>query len=120
MIKTDQGRMIASLLNRPYKKIVLDRFVKQVGEETVLITKPKEVKIGVAEHYKKQFRKRNTKLEEMSDKWKEIYRPRENIKEEWYIKVEERIKEEEWEEILRELKTETAPDISGISYILIK
>ena len=54
MIKTDQGKMIASLLNRPYKKIVLDRFIKQIEEETVLITKPEEVKRGVAEHYKKQ------------------------------------------------------------------
>ena len=75
MIKTDQGRMLASLLNRPYKKIVLDRFIKQVEEKTVLITKPEEIKIRVAEHYKKQFRKRNTELEGMPDKWKEIYRP---------------------------------------------
>src|ERR1043165_6856960 len=68
MIKTDQGKTIASLLNRPYKKIVLDRFIKQVGEKTVLITKLEDVKIEVAEHYKKQFRKRNTELEKMSDK----------------------------------------------------
>ena len=120
MIKTAQGRMIASLLNRPYKKIVLDRFIKQVEEETVLIMKPEEVKVGVAEHYKKQFRKRNTRLEEMSERWKEIYKPQERIKEEWYKEVEEEIKEEEWEEIIKELKTGTAPGISGISYILIK
>jgi hypothetical protein len=75
MIKTNQGKMIASLLNKPYKKIVLDRFIKQNEEETSLLMKPEEVKKGVAEHYKKQFRERNTKLEEMSEKWKEIYRP---------------------------------------------
>ena len=67
MIKTNQGKMIASLLNRPYKKIVLDRFIKQVEEETSLITDSEDVRVGVAEHYKKQFRKRNTKLEEMSE-----------------------------------------------------
>jgi hypoxanthine phosphoribosyltransferase len=82
MIKTNQGKMIASLLNKPYKKIVLNRFIKQNEEETSLLTKPEEVKKGVAEHYKKQFRERNTKLEEMSEKWKEIYRPRRDIKEE--------------------------------------
>src|SRR6185436_9575901 len=40
MIKTDQGKMIASLLNRPYKKIVLDRFVKQEEEVICLVTEP--------------------------------------------------------------------------------
>src|ERR1043165_939157 len=40
MIKTDQGKMIASLLNRPYKKITLDRFIKQEEEETILVTDP--------------------------------------------------------------------------------
>src|ERR1043165_8599717 len=112
MIRTEQGKMIASLLNKPYKKVVLDRFIEQVGEETNLLTNPEEDRIGVAEHYKKQFRKRNTKLEEMSEEWKEIYKPRENIKEEWYIEVEKEIKDKEWEEVLRELKTGTAPGIS--------
>jgi hypothetical protein len=112
--------MIASLLNRPYKKIILDRLIKQVGEETHLITKPEEIKADVAKHYKMQFRKRNTKLEIMTEKWEEMYKPRKNIKEDWYAEVEERIKEKEWEEVLRELKTGTAPGISGISYILIK
>ena len=120
MIKTDQEKMIASLLNRPYKKIVLDRLVKQIEEETVLITKPEEVKRRVAEHYKKQFRKRNIKLEEMSDKWKKMSKSRKSTKEKWYTEVEEKIKEKEWKEVLRELKTGTAPGISDISYILIK
>jgi hypothetical protein len=66
MIRADQGKMIASLLNRPYKKIVLDRFIKQVEEKTNLLTSPEDVRVGVAEHYEKQFRKRNTRLEEMS------------------------------------------------------
>jgi len=56
----------------------------------------------------------------MSERWKEVYKSQERIKEEWYIEVEENIKEEEWEEVLRDLKTGTAPGISGISYILIK
>jgi hypothetical protein len=120
MIRADQGKMIASLLNRPYKKIVLDRFIKQVEEKTNLLTSPEDVRVGVAEHYEKQFRKRNTRLEEMSKEWKEIYKPQENIKEEWYTEVERAIKEKEWEETLRELKTGTALGISGISYILIK
>ena len=43
-----------------------------------------------------------------------------SIREEWYEEMKERIKEKEWKETLRELKTGTAPSISDISYILIK
>ena len=52
MIKTDQGKMIASFLNRPYKKIVLDRFIKQKKDLICLVSEPKLVKADVAEHYK--------------------------------------------------------------------
>ena len=120
MIKTDQGRMLASLLNRPYKKIVLDRFMKQEEENKMLVTDPEAVKCGIAAHFKEQFRKRKTCLEEMTEEWMKIYAPREWIDAAWYEEVEGKIKEEEWEETLRELKIGTAPGISGISYILIK
>ena len=95
MIKSDQGRMITSLLNRPYKKIILDRFITQVKEEVNLITEPKAVLSGLAKHYENQFRKRDTKLDEMSKEWKEIYEPKEWIKETWYKSLEKTIEEEE-------------------------
>jgi hypothetical protein len=57
MIKTDQGRMIASLLNKPYKKITLDRFMTQTEDEASLTTEPKAVLNGLAKHFEKQFRK---------------------------------------------------------------
>jgi len=112
--------MIISLLNRPYKKILLDRFVTQDEEEVKLITEPSAVKAGLAKHYENQFRKRSTKLDEMSEKWKEIYKPRTWINESWYKQLEDKIGKEEWEEILRDLKDNMAPGISGISYTLIK
>ena len=71
--------MIASLLNKLYKKIVLDRFIKQEKEITSLVSEPNLVRADISEHYKEQFRKRNTKLEEMSERWKEIYEPQEHI-----------------------------------------
>jgi hypothetical protein len=76
MIKTDQGRMIASLLNKPYKKINLDRFIAQDKEEVELVSEPKAVLNGLAKHFQNQFRKRKTKLEEMSEEWKEVYSPK--------------------------------------------
>jgi len=95
IIKTDQGKMIASLLNKLYKKITLDRFIEQEEKLTNLTVEPELVKIGVAKHYKKQFRMRDTKLEEMSERWKEVYKPQECIKEELYIELEDNIKEKE-------------------------
>ncbi|CAG8662315.1 4134_t:CDS:2, partial [Paraglomus occultum] len=96
--RQDQGRMIASLLNKPYKKITLDRYLVQNKEEVNLVTEPNAVLNGLAEHFQNQFRKRKTKLEDMSEEWREVYRPKEWINEAWYRKLEEKIKEEEWEE----------------------
>ena len=120
MIKTDQGWMITSLLNWPYKKIILDRFIIQDKEEVNLITEPKAVLSGLAKHYENQFRKINTKLEEMSKEWKEVYEPKGWINETWYRSLEETIVKEEWKDVLKDLKSDTAPEVSSISYILIK
>jgi hypothetical protein len=95
MIKTDQGKMIASLLNRPYKKIVLNRFMIQEEEKEELIKEPNAVKAGLEEHYKNQFRKRKTKLDKMSEEWKKIYEPRNWINNSWYNEVEKKINEKE-------------------------
>ena len=70
-----------SLLNRLYKKIILDRFITQDKEEVNLITEPKAVLSGLEKHYENQFRKRDTRLDEMSKEWKEVYEPKEWIKE---------------------------------------
>ena len=91
MIRTDQGRMIASLLNKPYKKIVLDRFITQDNEEVSLISEPNTVLNGLAVYFKNQFRKRKTKLEEMSEEWKRVYNLKDWIKETWYKELEKRI-----------------------------
>ena len=86
MIKTDQGRMIASLLNKPYKKIMLDRYLVQDKEKVNLVTEPNAFLNGLAEHFQNQFRKKETKLEDMSEEWREVYRPKEWINEASYRK----------------------------------
>ena len=73
--------MIASLLNKLYKKICLDRVITQNEEEVNLTTESNAVLDEVSEHFRNQFRKRKTKLEEMSKEWKEVYKPKEWINE---------------------------------------
>ena len=112
--------MLTSLLDKPYKKIVLNRVLKQESRTARLITNLAELDQEVRTHFQEQFRKRNTKLKSMSKCWKEIYEPRADIKEEQYQDIEKKIEEEEQNDMLKELKNGTASGISGISYILIK
>jgi len=55
----------------------------------------------------------------LEEKWKNIYKPQEYVKEEWYIGLEEEITESKWNQMLKELKTATTPGVSNISYIAI-
>ena len=49
-----------------------------------------------------------------------MYEPKTSIEELWYEKIEGKISDKEWLEVMKELKVGTAPGISGISYIMIK
>ena len=74
----------------------------------------------VKQHFKGQFHKRKTKFELMSEDWKKIYEQRSDIRTDWYKDTEKDIEEDEWQEMIKELKSDTAPGITEISYILIK
>ena len=52
--------MLNSLLERSSKKIKVDRVMKVVGNEEILLTEDKEVLNKVRSHFMKQFQKRNT------------------------------------------------------------
>ena len=120
MIKDNQRRMINSLLERPYKKVVIDRLVVNKNRDKELISDPKEVLESTAKHFRKQFKKRNFRGEEISEEWKKTYEPIPRIQEKLYKNLNSKITKDEWESMLSKLKANTAPGISGISYTLIK
>ena len=51
--------MLNSLLERSSKKIKVDRVMKVVGNEEILLTEDKEVLNEVRAYFMKQFQKRN-------------------------------------------------------------
>ena len=59
MIKDNQRRMINSLLEKPYKKVVIDKLLIDERGGKELFNKSEEVLRRTAEHFKKQFKKRN-------------------------------------------------------------
>ena len=59
-IQGELKHMLNSLLERSSKKIKVDRVMKVVGNEEILLTEDKEVLNEVRSHFMKQFRKRNT------------------------------------------------------------
>src|SRR5207244_765511 len=120
MIKENQRRMINSLLEKPFKKVVIDRLLIDKEGDRELYNEPEEVLTRTAEHFKRQFKKRNFQQEGISNEWKEVYEPITRVKESYYQSLSDRVTEKEWDAMLKKLKTGTAPGISGISYILIK
>src|SRR6185436_3348299 len=119
MINGKQGRMLTNLLDKPIKKIRLDRLIEQEGLSRSLITDPHEVLKKTKEYFQQQFRVRNFQSQEIKNKWAQIYQPKKEIDEDWYKQLNKNITEEEWSEMLSELKNNTAPGISGITYMLI-
>ena len=67
MVKDNQRRMIDSLLEKPFKKVVINRLLIEGSENKELIKEPEEVLKKTADHFKKQFKKRNFREERMSN-----------------------------------------------------
>ncbi|CAG8650911.1 6426_t:CDS:2 [Gigaspora rosea] len=95
MISLNQRKMIASLLNKPYKKVKLNKLLEKEGLYIRLISNPKQVLDKTRAHFQEQFRQRRTNLSEEYRDWQDVYEPKTTIKEEWYKGLDEEILEEE-------------------------
>lgn len=120
MIDGKQGKMLASLLEKPYRKIQIDRLLEEKDNYKELITDPDEVLKRTKEHFQNQFRPRHFDQNLWEENWKEIYKPKKEIQEEWYEKLDHNVTEVEWLDMLKDLKKNSAPGVSGITYTLIK
>jgi len=67
MIRDNQRRMINSLLEKPYKKVVIDRLLINERGVKELFNEPKEVLKRTADHFQKQFKKRSFWQEKFSN-----------------------------------------------------
>jgi ribonuclease HI len=112
--------MLNSLLERPSKKIKVDRVMKVSGGEEILLTEDKEVLNEVRSHFMRQFRRRDVQENNLSSRWSEAYSPIEKIEREIYSNLFDNITENEWSIALSNAKNKSAPGVSSISYPLIK
>src|SRR5205085_6712095 len=93
--KNKQRRMNNSLLEKPFKKVVIDRLRIDNEEDRELYNEPEEVLTRTAEHFKRQFKKRNYQQEGISNEWKEVYELITRVKESYYQSLSDRVTEKE-------------------------
>ena len=95
MIDGKQGKMLISLLDKPSKKIKIDRLIKEADGSRKLFIEADEVLDETKKHYQNQFRSRNFDQEILKERWMENYKPKKEIKEEWFQDLDQSITEEE-------------------------
>jgi exonuclease III len=123
MIGKSEKQMLNSILERPWKSILIEKVLvdsEGPSDSSELILDPEIVKERVDEHFQNQFRRRKHRFKDLTGDWKEEYNPKSWIQQEWYEEVMKEITEEDWYDSLSAAKANTAPGISGISYILIR
>ena len=120
-ILDNQKKMINSITEKPYKKIIIDRLrtIDEQGEEK-LISDPEGVKQEAIATFKNTFRQRNHKFNNLPKEWEEIYEARADIEDRCFDDLDKEPTDEEWNEMLGKLNEDSAAGISGIGYKLIK
>jgi len=112
------GRMLTSILDKPFNKIKIDRVFEEEEGSRTLYTDPSEVLEKTRDHFKEQFKER--KIGHVEKEINEFYKPLEDVNEEWYASLKEEITLDEWLDAVRGAKNKTAPGVSDIEYSLIK
>ena len=116
--------MLTSLLNRDFKKIVLDRAVKFSDDGNAsLITEPEALKTHCDDTFTLQFKARQHLFDTDTDtwaQWKEEYTPQSHINPEIYSKLLTEPTLSEWDDTVKDCNDKSAPGISGIGFKMLK
>ena len=75
IIKDNQRKIINSLLEKLFKKVVIDKLLTDERGSKELFNKPEAVLKRTAKYFKKQFKKRNFQQKKISNSQEEIYKP---------------------------------------------
>ena len=99
MIDKEERKMINSILEKPWRRILIDKVIVQDTESKdtkILLTDSDEVKKAADEYYMDQFKTCKHQFDSITEEWKKEYTPKEDIEEEWYRNILNSIEEEEW------------------------
>ncbi|CAG8726975.1 403_t:CDS:2, partial [Gigaspora margarita] len=119
-LEKEQGRMLASLLEKPFNHVVVDKLLENQNNTRVLTCDLEKVKEKTKEFFQKQFRRRCFDSDALREKWVQVYAPLERVQEKWFKALDKDISEKEWEGMLKNLKKNMVLGVSDITYTLIK
>ncbi|CAG8770837.1 39182_t:CDS:2, partial [Gigaspora margarita] len=83
-------------------------------------TEQDDIKHETKDFLKNYFSKEGPNRDTPSKDWNDWYKPKSQIKSDWFDSLDSLIENKEWEEMLRDLSKNLAPGSSDISYTLIK
>ncbi|PKK58091.1 hypothetical protein RhiirC2_823927, partial [Rhizophagus irregularis] len=117
-LEEDIGTMIKKILEKSRKKIDMSSLIIKENDKYTIEKNQEEIKERVYEHYKEWTRKRQIDLDliEYEEEWRNIYSPIETINPIIYDKLTEPITLDELDEVIKIVKNNKAPGLSGIPY----
>lgn len=117
-LEEDIGLMIKKVLDKTRKKIDMSSLIIKEGNKFTIEKDNEQIKERVYKHYKEWTRKREIDLDliEYEESWRNLYIPIETIDPSIYDDVISLITIEELEEVLKSVKSNKAPGLSGIPY----
>ncbi|CAG8766075.1 26663_t:CDS:2, partial [Gigaspora margarita] len=75
MIDREQGKMLASLLEKPFNHVVVDKLLENQNNTRVLTCESEKVKEKTKEFFQKQFRRRCFDSDALREEWVQVYAP---------------------------------------------
>jgi len=116
--------MLTFLLNRDFKKIILDRAVKLSEDDSAtLITDPDELKEHCDATFAQQFKSRQHLFDSDTDtwaQWRDEYAPLSHFNPDIYKDLTNEPTTIEWQDTIKECNDKSAPGISGVGFKMLK
>src|SRR2546423_9589899 len=117
---TNQSRMLASILNRDYNSIRVDRLVVMENNKPVLYTHPDDIQRLAPTQYQALLKPRQHHFDNMPEEWISIYSPLNHVKPDIYTDLDAPPTFTEWQRAINKCSPSSAAGMSGISYRHIK
>jgi hypothetical protein len=89
-------------------------------QQKYISTRPEDIEQQTRDYYIKAFKKRNSNFDNLSQSWKDQYKPRSYIDESWFENVLKEIEIQEIDETIKSLPNNKASGPSGITYEMLK
>src|SRR6266542_1121638 len=120
-IQSNQSGWLASVQEKDKRNICVDRLVEidEVTGQRRLLLDPHDIKQKASSSFAQQFRKRSTRLHDLSPFWTDIYTVQHDLEPIWESVMDE-VTLEEWHHTVSSLSNQSTAGPSGIDYRILK